>query len=400
MTRGLTFSEAFWDSDIQGTFGWETLCKRMKDGKKVCNEVAHYLKDRAKAEADYSKTLLSIARKADGREETGVLGDGWRALKAQTEKIAAVHEEASSQFSSFFDEITKFNDEQSKIKKQTEENVKKSIQSKKNEYQKAMSCKKTYQDKCKDCDNAEETLKTAKSSVTTKKNELEKLDSKASKAKDNRDNADTAYRNAVDSLECVRQNWEKETELACNQLEELEEKRIDVLRDLLWRITNVDSLACVRHDECSENVRDILENCDVTTDLQNFIESNKSGSKRPDPILYENYYNGKVPPLNRPQIAVPKMTPARPPPRPANLHDDDGLYASVDPASSTGNTSSSSKVLLLVIKDHQKTNSASVSELSVKVGDHVEYLGETNIPGMVKVKFNRLVGFIPKKCVK
>lgn len=38
-----------------------------------------------------------------------------------------------------------------------------------------LQCKKTYQDKCKDYDNAEETLKTLRSSVTTKKNELEKV---------------------------------------------------------------------------------------------------------------------------------------------------------------------------------------------------------------------------------
>ena len=34
------------DSDIIGTYGWDILCKRMKEGKKVCNDVAHYLKDR------------------------------------------------------------------------------------------------------------------------------------------------------------------------------------------------------------------------------------------------------------------------------------------------------------------------------------------------------------------
>ncbi|XP_045171538.2 proline-serine-threonine phosphatase-interacting protein 2-like isoform X2 [Mercenaria mercenaria] len=383
----------------------------MKEGRKVCTEVAHYLKDRAKAEADYSKALQNLARKADGKEETGVLGESWRNLKAQTERIASVHEEASSLFSSYMEEVTKFNEEQTRVKKQTEENVKKYIQSKKNEFQKTMSLKKTYEDKCKDFNNAEETLKTAKSSVTTKKNELEKAESKVNKAKDNRENADMAYRSSVDNLESTRSTWERETIQGCNQFEDLEVKRIEYLRDLLWRITNVDSTVCLNHDNCSESVRNILENCDVATDIQDFIENNKSGSKKPDPVLYENYYNGKALPPSRPPaglpLALPKQAPARPPvkppsptrppPRP-NLPDD-GLYATVDPAA---NTNSKNKAIYLqVVREHQKTNSVSVSELAVSVGDILEYIGETHVPGMVKVKNNnRLVGFIPKTCVK
>lgn len=35
---------------------------------------------------------------------------------------------------------------------------------------------------------------------------------------------------------------------------------------------------------------------------------------------------------------------------------DDGLYASVDPVTSSGNTTSNSKILLKVVRDHPKTN--------------------------------------------
>lgn len=342
MTRGLSFSEAFWDADIQGTYGWDTLCRRMKDGKKVCVEVSHYLKDRAKAESEYSKALQNLARKVDGKEETGVLGESWRSLKAQTEIIANVHEEAATTFISLMEELNRFSEEQSKSKKQTEENVKKYISNKKSEYSKTMNLKKSYEEKCKDFNNAEETLKTVKSSVTTKKNELEKAETKMAKCQDSRDNADIAYRSGIDNLESARKNWEQETELGCRQYEELESKRIETLRDLLWRITNVDSLACLKHDECSENVRNILEKCDINNDLQDFIENNKSGSKRPDPIAYENYYNGKSLPQGRnsqgsrqtPTLRPPPPSPTRPPPRP-NFSMDDGVYATVDPAAST-----------------------------------------------------------------
>ncbi|XP_052797967.1 proline-serine-threonine phosphatase-interacting protein 1-like isoform X2 [Mya arenaria] len=341
MTRGLTFAEAFWDSDICGTLGWDRLCKRMKDGRKVCADITHYFKERAKAESDYSKALGNLARKTDCKDETGGLGESWRALKEQTAKIANVHEEAAIMFNQLEADLAKFNDEQKKNKQTIEENVKRYISSKKNEYQKTMSLKKSYEEKCKDFNSAEETFETVKTAVTTKKNELEKSKNKMAKCKDNRDNADLAYKSAIESLESIRAKWESEMEAACYQFEALEATRIDSVRDLLWRCTNVDSMACVKHDECSEDVRMVLEKCDISADIQDFIDTNKSGSKRPDPVLYENYYNTKALP-SRPAFQPP---PAQGPPRfsaperptvPSNgrrpIVIDEGEYATVEEA--------------------------------------------------------------------
>ncbi|WAR03371.1 PPIP1-like protein [Mya arenaria] len=309
MTRGLTFAEAFWDSDICGTLGWDRLCKRMKDGRKVCADITHYFKERAKAESDYSKALGNLARKTDCKDETG----------GRPRKI--------------------------------EENVKRYISSKKNEYQKTMSLKKSYEEKCKDFNSAEETFETVKTAVTTKKNELEK------------------------------------------QFEALEATRIDSVRDLLWRCTNVDSMACVKHDECSEDVRMVLEKCDISADIQDFIDTNKSGSKRPDPVLYENYYNTKALP-SRPAFQPP---PAQGPPRfsaperptvPSNGRRpiDEGEYATVEEARPASN------VFL-----------TSFNELTVHRGEQLEACpnsrGACDPPGMVKVKHGHRVGYVPIHCI-
>ncbi|KAL4223855.1 Proline-serine-threonine phosphatase-interacting protein 2 [Mactra antiquata] len=323
MTRGFTFTEAFWDNDIIGTSGWDTVCRRIKDGKKVSSDFAHFVKDRVKAESDYSKALQNLVRRADGREEIGVLGESWRNLKAQTEKISLLHDEAAVQFNTLLDEINKFNDEQSKLKKQTEEHVKKYIQSKKNEYQKTMSLKKSYEDKCKEFNNAEENLKTIKSSVTTKKNELEKAETKLQKNAESRENADTAYQSAIENLDAARKSWEREHSQACAVFEDMERKRIDVLRDLLWRVTNVESLACVKHDECAECVRKVLEHCDVDDEIQEFISRNKGQSKPPEPILYENYYGVMKPSRLSGRGPVPPLQQKHPTPV-------EGLYSSVD----------------------------------------------------------------------
>ena len=34
------------DTDFCGVVGWERLCRRMKDGRKACDQITHFLKER------------------------------------------------------------------------------------------------------------------------------------------------------------------------------------------------------------------------------------------------------------------------------------------------------------------------------------------------------------------
>ncbi|XP_052231499.1 proline-serine-threonine phosphatase-interacting protein 2-like isoform X1 [Dreissena polymorpha] len=405
MTKKLSFSEAFWDSDICGTIGWDRICKRMKDGRKVCTDVVHYLKDRAKAESEYSRALANLARKTDCKDETGGLGESWRVLKDQTVRIAEVHNEAATMFVNLEQELTKFNEDQKKSKQVIDDNVKKYISLKRTEHQKLMNMKKTYNDKCKEYNNAEEQFNAQKAAVTTKKNDLEKAEKKKIKCDDDRKSADVSYKSAVETLENVRIRWENEMEAGCNQFEALEGTRIDKLRDCLWKCTNVDSLACLKHDECSEAVRLILEKCDVSNDLQDFISTNQSGSKRPDPVPYENYYNPMaLPPHNRtPSNAPPLLPAAKPiragmPPSPNNKKisiSDENDYATVSDVQQTSN------VLLTVVKDY---SAVTYNELTVKKGELLQkapfVVGPQAPSGMVKVKHQNRVGYVPTNCVQ
>lgn len=398
MTLGLTFSECFWDSDIIGTLGWDTLCQRMKDGRKICNDIAQYFKDREKAEVEYHKALLTIAKKADGKEETGVLGESWRVLKIQTESIASAHNQAAGLFKKYHDELLRFGEEQKQSKSRIEEQVKKYNQSKKNEYQKTITLKKNYEEKCKEYNIADENLNTVKKSVTTKSKELEKAESKRAKCLEARNNADTSYRSSVEILDSNRKCWEQEMELGCKQYEELEIIRIGSLRDWLWKCTNVDSGVCLLHDECAETVRNVMEKCDIMTDIQEFIATSQSGNKRPDPIWYENYYSDKTTLPSKPSGTIRQQVTrsSHPTPSPINLTqknamEEDGLYASAQ----TPVMPSATKVT--VIRDHKATN---VFELGVQKGDILELLAPVDKNGFVKVKFHNRVGFVPKNCIK
>lgn len=396
---GVSFADSFWDTDITGSTGWDILCRRTRDGRKVCSEAAHYFKARAKAESDYSKALSNLTKKTNGKEETGILGQGWRGLKTQTEDIARAHQEASEHFNGLAEELTRFGEDQNKSKQAIEDNVKKGMANKKAEFEKTMHNKKNYEQKCRDYDAAVESHRTLTQTVTVTKKELEKAQNKEEKCKSSRDNADLAYKSSVENLEAARKSWEALVEQACKDLEALEVSRMQTVRDKIWKSTNVDSLTCVRHDDCVEKVRDILEKCDVFKDLQDFIETNKTGSQRPAPVEYENYYKetptlkniNNRPPMRPPQIPAPQLPPHNTTPY-VTAHIDDGAYASVDISAGQPNTS---KVFLKIVCSHMATGP---SELSVKEGDIVELVNKRDNLLTVKLQNQRRVGIIPASC--
>ncbi|KAK3609093.1 hypothetical protein CHS0354_031665 [Potamilus streckersoni] len=344
------FRDSFWDPEFTGTRGWEAIIKRMRDGKKVCDDVVKFVKERAKAETEYTKLLTNLVKKADGKEETGILGNGWRELKSQTESIAQLHFDASKQFEQLADELAAFNLTQKETKKKVEQTMKNLIQSRNQQYQRTEQARNTYMAKCKEKDLSEEQYSAKRQGIQTTTKELQKFESKVSKCKVDADLADSNYKTNIDHLEKIREVWESEMEKHCMICQELEVQRISYMRDLLWRATNIESDTCVKQDECVERVRLQLEPCDVTGDLQNFIENNKTGNLRPKKIEYEDYYKrstGKKNNQPRPQqtqskpTTIPEQTSRtatisnRPPQPLSPLKKPEGDYADIESPYST-----------------------------------------------------------------
>ena len=82
------------------------------------------------------------------------------------------------------------------------------------------------------------------------------------------DLCESSYQSSVTSIEEARRSWEKETEKSLVTFQSLEEDRLAHIRDSLWRVANISSLAAVADDLAAEEVRKTLESSNLDDAIQ------------------------------------------------------------------------------------------------------------------------------------
>ncbi|XP_048581191.1 proline-serine-threonine phosphatase-interacting protein 1 isoform X1 [Nematostella vectensis] len=282
------FVDCFWGTEFTSTAGFDALSKRMRDGKQTCQEMEEFVKQRADIEEKYGKSLMRLAKTSEAKDEIGTLKSSWDSLRNETENIGKAHVALAQQLLDSLEKgLQEFRENQKETRKKLEDSVKRSQRNKKTCYENLHKLKRTYEQKCREKEAADDALK---KSVSMAAKDEEKLRSKLGKCKTAVEQADSAYQTSVRVLDDTRVVWEREMATCCNVFQNLEEERIAFLRNWMWLYANLGSINCVKVDEMYEVVRQSLEGCNVDQDIKLFISMRQTGSERPSHIDYENYY--------------------------------------------------------------------------------------------------------------
>jgi len=283
-----SFANNFWDNDWDGTRGYDILVNRLKDGKKLHDAYSEFVRNRARLEDDYGKNLIRLAQIAGGTEETGTLRQSWDSLKKETENIGHIHCELSKQLNELVERALQFREKQKRERLKIDEGMRREQKEKLMAHENMTKVKRLYEQRCKESDTANEAY--ASKAVFTPK-EDEKLKKHKQKCKTAAESADSCYQSSLKQLEDLRQKHIESMEDACGKFQCLEEGRIQFLRGEMWLYANHGSTQLLNMAEHYESCRQVIEKCNERQDIQAFIMHHHTGSARPSPIVYENYYH-------------------------------------------------------------------------------------------------------------
>ncbi|XP_040053927.2 proline-serine-threonine phosphatase-interacting protein 2 isoform X1 [Gasterosteus aculeatus] len=325
--KDLHFKDFFWNADLTCTGGYDAIIQYLNDGKRTCKEVEEFMKARATVEEKYAKDLLGLSKKVCGHNEMNTLKRSLDMLKLQTEHVSLSHSQLAQGMRDEAKKLEEFREKQKEARKKMEQHMEFFHKQKSSHFKRTMDSKKTYDQKCRDKEEADQNMNRNANTNNTK--QIDKLYSKAQSAKQTAEEADRGYHQNVTVMESIRDEWLTEHVTACEMFEKQATERIVFLRNAVWTHLNQLSQQCVTSDELYEEVRKSLEQCDVQEDIGHMINLRRTGDKPPAPVVYDNFYSGQRPPaVASPPRPPPPISRRGPLPEPTNSREDT-IYSTV-----------------------------------------------------------------------
>ncbi|KDR82434.1 hypothetical protein GALMADRAFT_220437 [Galerina marginata CBS 339.88] len=299
--RSLDFCNSFWGF---GDGGVDVLFARMRGASRTMEELKAFWKERAAIEEDYAKRLAKLAKTTLGRDEIGELRSSLDTVRLETDRQAAFHLNLSQQFKTELEgPVAAFHVRQLHHKKTQQTIIEKEFKTKQTQESYVNKAREKYEQDCVRINSF-----TAQASLVQGK-DLEKINLKLERTQQTVQTNEREFANFSKALQDTVQKWEQDWKGFCDTCQDLEEDRIDFMKDNLWAYANFVSTVCVADDEACEHIRVALEQLEPEKDMENFIRDYGTGSQIPDPPAFVNYQTPD---------AIPSSS-ARPTSRPANF---------------------------------------------------------------------------------
>ncbi|KAF2458070.1 hypothetical protein BDY21DRAFT_320555 [Lineolata rhizophorae] len=282
----LSFANNFWGKDDAGV---APLLDRMHNAKVTCDELKSFYNARTAIEDEYSRKLLSLARKPLGSSEAGTLRMSLDVVRAEVESMGKAHQKIATQMKRDLDEpLVAHAGGMKERRKIIQGGIEKLLKTK---TQQTVAVNKSRDKFEQDCLKIKGYL--AQTHMVMGQEER-KNKAKLEKTRIQMSTASNEYENAVKLLEETTGLWNRDWKLACDKFQDLEEERIEFMKSSLWTFANIASSVCVSDDESCERIRLSLEDLDVNKDITTFIQQQGTGQEIPDPPKFINFCRGDI----------------------------------------------------------------------------------------------------------
>ncbi|KAF5322381.1 hypothetical protein D9619_001607 [Psilocybe cf. subviscida] len=279
--RSLDFCNSFWGF---GDGGVDVLFARMRGATRTIEELRAFWKERAIIEEDYAKRLAKLAKIALGRDEIGELRNSLDAIKLETERQANFHLGLAQQIRSELEApTTNFNKRQQQHHKSNQTGIEKEFKNKQIQETYVNKAREKYENDCMRINSY-----TAQSQLVQGK-DLEKITLKLERTQGTVQANQREFANYAKALQDTVQKWEIDWKAFCDSCQDMEEHRLEFMKDILWAYANAVSTVCVSDDESCEKIRVALEQMEPDRDMEHFVREYGTGNQIPDPPAFVNY---------------------------------------------------------------------------------------------------------------
>ncbi|KAG1740843.1 uncharacterized protein EDB91DRAFT_341376 [Suillus paluster] len=367
--RSLDFCNSFWGL---GDGGVDVLFARMRGATRTMEELRNFWKERSAIEEDYAKRLAKLAKMSIGKDEIGELRNSVDTLRLETDKQAGFHLQLSQQIRNDLEgQTAAFSARQQQHKKTYQAAIEKEFKVKQTREQHASKAREKYESDCLRINSY-----TAQSTLVQGK-DLEKIHLKLERAQQTVQVNENDYAQFTRVLQETMQKWEQDWKAFCDTCQDLEEERMEFMKDNMWAYANSVSTVCVSDDESCEKMRLALEQMEPEKEMENFVRDYATGSAIPESPAFVNYTNSDAVPSSSTRIATRPATFARisqrssagrnaPPPEPEDAYDDTN-HAGVG---AIGGGSRSSPTEPALVRSHTQKSQSGRSQVN-GVNGHV-----------------------------
>ncbi|BEI85420.1 hypothetical protein CcaverHIS002_0508210 [Cutaneotrichosporon cavernicola] len=283
----LDFCNAFWG---QGDRGYEVIMTRLRGAAKTVEELKAFWKERASIEEEYAKRLTKLAKMPLGNNEIGDLAHALQTVQLETAAQASFHLQMSSEIHTAVEQPTvQFANRLASLKKGQQSSIEKAWRNKGLQEVHVAKARERYEKDCLKLNSYTANMQLVQG------RERDDLESKMEKVRRSIQSGEQDFRNFVRVLEDTSAKWENEWRSFCDVVQDLEEDRLSLTKDVVWSYANSVSQVCVEDDSSCERIREKLEQFEPPNDVVFFVKGWGTGSQIQDPPHFINYGIGEYP---------------------------------------------------------------------------------------------------------
>ncbi|KAJ7478612.1 SH3 domain-containing protein [Mycena galericulata] len=275
------YCNSFWGV---GDAGVNILFARMRGAARTTDELRNFWKERAAIEEEYSNRLINLAKAPLGKDEIGELRNSLDTLRLETEKQGSDHLARAAQIRTELEaQTTALLNKQVAHRKNLQTPLEKRFKVKQTQESYVLKAREKYESDCLRIASYTQQI-----SVNPGK-DVERLQLKLRRAQQTVQANEKDFANFTKTVLDMMPGWEKDWKEFCDASQDLEEDRLDFMKDIIWMYANMVSTLCVNDDQSCERIRTVLDQLEPDKDVENFVHEYGTGNSIPDPPVFVPY---------------------------------------------------------------------------------------------------------------